>query len=151
MQKQFMPELKPEDRIRVLRDNHKSEKGKYFVQLSQEDMDLRREQLADNSIKYFELSEELKKKKAEFKEQMEPLTRDNQQIMQELKTGQAENDGELFFVPNYEPRKDFPKGSMEIYDDKGYLISERRLQPGEQQDRLHFIKPETLKPAANDQ
>lgn len=148
MAKIFMPELKPEERLRVLRDNHKSESGKYFVQLSQEEMDERREKLADNSIKYFEMSEELKELKAEFKEKMEPLTRDNQGIMQELKTGQSERDGELFFVPNYEPTKDFPAGSMELYDHTGALISVRRLQPGERQERAAFFIP---KKAANDE
>lgn len=148
MQKQFMPELDPKERLRVLRDNHKSEKGKYFVQLSQEEMDSRREKLADNSIKYFEMSEELKGIKSDFKEKMEPLTRDNQTIMQELKTGQAERDGELFFVPNYEPSKDFPMGSMEIYDERGELVSVRRLQPDERQERAAFFIP---KKAANDE
>lgn len=141
MQKQFMPELAPDERLRVLRDNHKSEVGKYFVQLSQAEMDQRREKLADNSIKLFKMGEELKEVKAEFKEKMEPLTRDNNQIMEELDTKQAERDGELFFVPNYDPTEDFPLGSMEIYDENGDLISVRRLQPNERQERIHFLKP----------
>ena len=136
-----MPEMEPAERLRVLRDNHKSESGKYFVQLSQEEMDQRREQLADNSIKLFKLGEELKEKKAEFKEKMEPLTRDNNQLMEELDTKQAERDGETFFVPNYDPTEDFPTGSMEIYDANGDLLSVRRLQPGERQERAQFFIP----------
>lgn len=136
-----MPEADPVERLRILRDNHKSEIGKYFVQLSQADMDQRREQLADNSIKLFKMGEELKEVKAGYKEKMEPLTRENNQVMEELDTKQAERDGELFFVPNYDATEDFPMGSMEIYDEHGDLISVRRLQPSERQDRVHFFVP----------
>lgn len=141
MEKKFMPELDPAERLRILRDNHKSEMGKYFVQLTQVEMDQRREKLADNSIKLFKMGEELKEVKADFKEKMEPLTRDNNSIMEELDSKQAERDGELFFVPNYDPSEDFPTGSMEIYDEHGDLISVRRLAPNERQDRIHFLKP----------
>lgn len=140
MQKIFMPEVSPEERLRILRDNHDSENTTYYKQLTQEEMDLRREQLADNSIQYFEMSEELKTIKAGFKEKMEPLTRDNQQIMQELKTGQAEVEGEIFFVPDYD------QNMMETYNSDGELIASRRLKPNERQQRMPFIKP-----AANDE
>lgn len=140
MQKIFMPEVSTEERLRILRDNHESEETTYYKQLTQEEMDIRREQLADNSIKYFELSEELKEIKGGFKRKMEPLTESNKQIMQELKTGQAEVEGELFKVPNYDDNM------MEVYNQDGELISSRRLLPNEKQQRLPFIKP-----AANDQ
>jgi hypothetical protein len=144
MQKKFMPELDPDVRLKVLRDNHKSEKGKYFVQLSQVEMDSRREKLADNSIKLFKMGEELKGVKAEFKEKMEPLARENNEVMEELDTRQAERDGELFFVPNYDPTEDFPQGSMEVYDENGDLISVRRLQPNERQERAQFYIPKAV-------
>ncbi len=141
MEKTFMPELEPEVRLKVLRDNHKSEAGKYFVRLSQAEMDQRRETLADNSIKLFKKGEELKKVKAEYKEEMEPWIRENNQLMEEIDTKQAERDGEQFFVPNYDATEDFPMGSMEIYDENGDLISVRRLQPGERQERAQFFIP----------
>lgn len=139
MPKKFMPEISPEERLRILRDNHESETTSYFKQLTQEEMDIRREQLADNSIKYFEHSEELKEIKSQFKEKMEPLTRSNQQIMQELKTGQAEVEGEIFKVPNYDDNM------METYNAEGDMISSRRLLPNERQQNLPFLRP-----AAND-
>lgn len=135
-----MPELSAEERLRILRDNHESEQTSYFKQLTQEEMDIRREQLADNSIKYFTMSEELKEIKGDYKRKMDPLTESNKQIMQELKTGQAEVDGELFKVPNYDD------SMMEVYNEEGEMISSRRLLPNEKQQRLPFIKP-----AANDQ
>lgn len=140
MPKIFMPDATPEDRLRILRDNHGSEKTKYFKQLTQEEMDVRRERLAENSIEHFELSEQLKEVKADFKDKMEPLIVDNHKIMKELKTGQAEVEGEIFFVPDHD------SSMMETYNADGELISSRRLRPEEKQQRISFLKP-----AANDQ
>lgn len=141
MQKKFMPDMDPVERLRVLRDNHKFEVGKYFVPLTQTELDQRRETLASNSIKLFKKGEELKKVKAEFKKEMEPWVIENNQLMEEIDTKQAERDGEQFFVPNYEPTEDFPQGSMEVYDENGDLIFVRRLQPAERQERAAFFIP----------
>jgi hypothetical protein len=140
MSKIFEPGLSPEERLRVLRDNHDSELTKYFKQLSQHEMDQRREVLAENSIQHFELSEQLKEVKGEFKEKMEPLIRDNHKLMQEIKTGQALVEGEIFFVPDHD------NSMMETYNSDGEMISSRRLKPEEKQQRISFLKP-----AANDQ
>lgn len=140
MAKIFMPEATPEERLRILRDNHDSEVTPYYKQLTQTEMDQRREVLADNSIEHFELSEKLKQVKSDFKEQMEPLIRDNHKIMEELKTGQAKIEGEIFFVPDHD------NSMMETYNADGELIASRRLKPEEKQQRISFLKP-----AANDQ
>jgi hypothetical protein len=135
MAKVFMPEATPEERLRILRDNHDSEVTKYYKQLTQHEMDVRREQLAENSIQHFEYSEQLKEVKADFKEKMEPLIRDNHKLMQEIKTGQAEVEGEIFFVPDHEA------SMMETYNADGEMIASRRLKPEEKQQRISFLKP----------
>lgn len=135
MPKVFMPEVTPKERLRILRDNHDSEVTKYYKQLSQHEMDVRREQLAENSINHFELSEQLKEVKADFKEKMEPLIRDNHKLMQEIKTGQAEVEGEIFFVADHEA------SMMETYNSDGEMIASRRLKPEEKQQRISFLKP----------
>ena len=135
MPKIFMPELSREERLRVLKDNHNSEVTTYYKQLTQEEMDVRREKLAENSIEHFELSEQLKEVKADFKEKMEPLIRDNHNLMKEIKTGQAEVEGEIFFVPDHDA------SMMETYNADGELISSRRLRPEEKQQRISFLKP----------
>lgn len=140
MAKIFMPEATPEERLRILRDNHNSEITPYYKQLTQHEMDQRRESLADNSIKHFELSEKLKQVKSDFKEEMEPLIRDNHKIMEELKTGQAKVEGEIFFVPDHD------NSMMETYNAEGEMIASRRLRPEEKQQRISFLKP-----AASDQ
>jgi gas vesicle protein len=135
MAKVFMPEASNEERLRILRDNHDSEITKYYKQLSQHEMDQRRETLAENSIEHFELSEQLKEVKADFKEKMEPLIRDNHKLMQEIKTGQAEVEGEIFFVPDHD------NSMMETYNADGEMIASRRLKPEEKQQRISFLKP----------
>lgn len=140
MQKVFMPELKPEERLRVLKDNHESAIETYYKQLSQDEIDMRQHELAVNSIKKFKLDEELKEIKGDFKAQTEPLVARNNELMHEIDTGQAEVKGELFFVPEYDEKL------MITYDGNGEFVSSRRLRPEEQQQRISFLKP-----AANDQ
>lgn len=141
MQKIFMPEVSQAERLRIMADTcDRTEETTYYKQLDQTEMDIRREQLADNSIKHFKLGEELKEIKSDFKERMEPLARDNQQIMHELDTGQAEVKGRLFYLANHDDNM------MEVYNEDGEMISSRRLLPNEKQQRLPFIKP-----AANDE
>jgi hypothetical protein len=140
MSKTFMPELKPEERLRVLKDNHDSAVETYYKQLNQDEIDTRQHELAINSIKKFKLDEELKEIKGDFKAQTEPLAARNNDLMHEIDTGQAEVKGELFFVP------DFDDKLMITYDANGEFVSSRRLRPEEQQQRINFLKP-----AANDQ
>lgn len=134
MTKTFMPELKPEERLRVLKDNHESKVETYYKQLTQEEIDARQHELAQNSIKKFKLDEELKKIKEGFKDQTEPLVDRNKDLMREIDTGQAEVEGELFFVPEYDEKL------MITYDANGDFVSSRRLRPEEQQQRLPFLK-----------
>lgn len=140
MQKVFMPELKPEERLRVMKDNHDSAVETYYKQLSQDEIDSRQHDLAVNSIKKFKLDEELKEIKGDFKAQTDPLVERNKELMHEIDTGQAEVKGELFFVPDYDEKL------MITYDSNGDFVSSRRLRPEEQQQRINFLKP-----AASDQ
>jgi hypothetical protein len=66
---------------------------------------------------------------------MEPLIRDNHKLMQEIKTGQAEVEGEIFFVADHEA------SMMETYNADGEMIASRRLKPEEKQQRISFLKP----------
>lgn len=140
MEKQFMPELSLEDRLRVLRDNHDRKTETYYKRLSQEEIDGRQHELAINSIKKFKLDEELKSVKEGFKAQTEPLVDRNKELMREIDTGHAEVKGELFFVPDYDEKV------MITYDANGDFVSSRRLRPEEQQQKLQFMRP-----AANDE
>ncbi len=140
MPKIFMPEATPEERLRILKDNHDSVIESYYKPLSIEEIETREHELSANSIKKFKLDEQLKGIKEDFKNQTEPLVDRNKSLMKEIDTGQAEVKGELFFVPDYDEKL------MITYDADGAFVSSRRLRPEEQQQRISFLKP-----AANDQ
>lgn len=136
MQKNMFDEnVSLEDRIRQLRDNADiQENGPYTRSLTQEELDLRRESLADNCIEKTRLEGELKAVKAEFKGKIEPLSVQNALICQEIKTKQAEFDGTTFGFADHE------NGMMNFYDDRGEWIGSRRLKPEEKNNLFTGLK-----------
>ena len=130
-----MPELDPAERLAVMRNNadHVNE-GKYFKVLTEDELAQRMRKLADNSIKLSELDDEKKEAVAEFKEQMDPLAKDNKVLMGEIRTRQRLVDGTLFLFADHE------SGMMNTYDELGELVSSRRLFPEEKQTRATFMK-----------
>lgn len=91
MAKLFMPEiLDSKARLQILQDHADHvEETKYLKPLTQEELDLRREQLTDNSIKLGDLDEEKKEVMASFKEKIEPLKAGNKVLLRELRSRQA--------------------------------------------------------------
>lgn len=133
--KQFMPELTPDMRLAALRDNcDRRETEKYDRELSQHEMDQRREQLADNCIAVNGFEDELKEVKADFKAKMDPLKEDNKKLLKEIKSGRAEEEGDLYYMADHE------NGMMEVYDESGDMIRSRRLTPDEKQGRLFPVR-----------
>jgi hypothetical protein len=144
MQKQLLQEYSPEERLRIMRDNYESKHETYYMPLDHEEIAAREQELSKNSIAIYKHTEELKKEKARFKSLIDPLSERNHDLMKEIDTGQAEANGELFFVP------DFDEKVMITYDAKGEFISSRRLNPDEKvQQRVSFLQ--AIKPASNDQ
>lgn len=140
MQKMLFANTSVEDIRRILTDSADSvEQGEYLKSLSQEEMDIRREQMVENSIKLSDLEDQLKEAKAEFKGKIEPLSLQNKALLQELRTKQARLSGMLYHIKNEET------GMMETYDDLGVLISTRRLKPEEKQGTIFS----TLRIASN--
>jgi hypothetical protein len=141
MPKIFMPEVAPEERINILRNNaDKIETTTYEKELTDEELDSKREEFVDNSIAVSKLEDELNEKKKEFKNKIEPLKLVNRGLQQEVKTKKKEVKGQLFHMANH------ADSMMETYDETGELVSSRRLRPDEKQARLFIAKP-----AANDQ
>lgn len=135
MAKQFYPELSPAERLVLLRDNaDKSETTTYFKTLTQDELDERRESLAENSIKLSELEDSKKLTSDRFKAQMDPLKAANKILLGEIKTKQAEVEGELFHIADHDA------GIMETYDANGDLHSSRRLKPDEKQQKLFPVR-----------
>lgn len=131
---QFMPDLTPPERLRLLQENAaKVEETMYQKHLTNDELADRRESLADNCIKFNQLEDELKEIKDTFKGQMDPLKMLNKKLLTEIKTKQQTIDGLLYHIP------DFEKGIMETYDSEGYFISSRRLRPEEKQGNVFSL------------
>lgn len=141
MQKIFMPELTVQERLQILRNNaDEVEQTTYDKDLTQEELDAKREQFVDNSIQISSLEDELNEQKTKYKAKIDPIKLVNKTLQQEVKTKKQKVKGTLFHMANHE------SGFMETYDEAGELIATRRLRPDEKQARL-YIPPK----AANDQ
>jgi hypothetical protein len=112
MSKKFMPEVNdPQEKLRLLHDNcDQQETTVYNKPLSQEDLDIKRETLADNCIELNRLEDDLTGIKKNFKAQMEPLKVDNKVLLKQIKSRQEEIEGRIFHFANHE------EGMMETYD-----------------------------------
>lgn len=130
-----MPEITdPVEKTRLLRDNcDEFEETVYVKPLSQDELDIKHEQLADNCIEVNTLEETLKGVKAEFKGKIEPLKAERGTLLRQIKTRQEETQGKLFHFNNHDD------GMRYTYDENGDLVSSRRLRPDEKQKRIPFI------------
>jgi len=134
MIKIFMPELSAKERTMIMQENAaKVEQTTYQKVLSPEELDARRESLADNCIKLNQFEDELKEVKDDFKLKMDPLRQHNKTILTEVKTKQTTVEGTLFYMANHDD------GVMEVYDNDGGFISSRRLRPEEKQGTIFSI------------
>lgn len=132
-----MPELSPEERLNVMRNNaDKVEREKYEKELTEEELVGKSAQFVENSIAVSNLEDELADKKKEFKNKIDPIKLTNRVLQYELKTKKRKVEGQLFHMA------DQVNSMMEVYDESGELVSSRRLRPEEKIHRpLSFIKP----------
>lgn len=134
MPKIFMPELSPEERLNALRNNaDRIENTTYDKELTQEELDAKREQFVDNSIEVSKLEDELNEKKKEYKNKIEPIKLINRGLQREVKTKKKEVKGQIFHMANH------VDSMMESYDESGEMIASRRLRPDEKQVRMQVV------------
>jgi hypothetical protein len=138
MAKIFMPELSPDERINILRNNaDKVEQTDYEKELTEDELIAKREEFVDNSIDVSKLEDELAEKKKEYKNKIEPIKLINRGLQKEIKTKKKWVKGQLFHMA------DHINGYMETWDETGELVSSRRLRPDEKQGRL-YIAPKAV-------
>lgn len=138
MDKFLMPELTPDDRLQYMIDNCDGhESTTYYKELSQEELDAKREGLVDNLIKISQAEDELNEHKETFKSIANPLKLENKVLQVEVKTRKAEIKGRLFHFA------DHVNSVMNTYDESGEFVSSRRLRPDEKQARL-YIPPKAV-------
>lgn len=129
--KTFMPDLPPDQRLQLLKDNcDDREETTYYKDLSQDDLDIKRESLSDNLVKLSEWEDELTDIKKEHKVKSDPLKVQNKILLTEIKTRKQEVTGVLYHIADHE------QVIMETYDEQGEFVSSRRLRPNEKQPKL---------------
>lgn len=126
-----MPSHEIKDNLQAMA--YSIEETSYYVPLSQEDLDVRREKLTDNFIRFSELDSEMRATAKDFKAKQKPLQEENQELMQCIKMKSEKKDGVLYHVDDQD------EGVMNSYDELGTLISSRRLRPDEKQSSIFQI------------
>lgn len=112
---------------------HSIENTSYYVSLTQDELDVRREKLTDNFIKIADLEATLKATTKMLKAEQKPMVEENSSLMQTIKTKTEEKSGVLYHVDDQEA------GMMHSYDEDGYLVASRRLRPDEKQSSIFSI------------
>lgn len=126
--KLFMPDATPEERKSALQNHSESieEDANYLVDLTREEVEERSKKLVDNLISIQGHEEVLTEAKTTFKKNTEELKKDNRRLQTEVRYGKEQRTGTLYHIANYE------EGLMDMCDEGGYIVSSRRLRPGEQ-------------------
>jgi hypothetical protein len=120
-----------EQRVSVLKDNcDHAESTSYMKDLTQEELDVKRERHIDNCIDLSRMKDELKEIKDRFKESMSPLEDENKRLLIEVKTRKEEKKGWLFEFRDHEA------GMVNVYDETGEFVNMRRMRPDEKQAKL---------------
>jgi uncharacterized coiled-coil DUF342 family protein len=139
--KDFMPEITDvKQRLQLLKDNcDSSEETTYFKELTQEDLDVKREVLSENLVKLSEWEDELNETKKLHKAKADPLKEQNKGLISEIKTRKQQVTGILYHIADHE------NSVMETYDEQGEFVSSRRLRP-EEKSKIPF----PIRKAANE-
>lgn len=96
----------------------------------EEIIEMRRE-YTENSIQIKRKMEELKKIKAEIDGYCKPLIESNTYLLTNIRTGHVEQDQQVYLFD------DQKAGMMKFYDNRGEMVSSRRLTPEERQTRFN--------------
>jgi hypothetical protein len=130
----FMPDATPSERLQALK-NHADkieENASYERDLTDDELDAKRELFVDNSIAVSKLEDELNAYKKAYKGKIEPIKIVNKGLQFEIKTKRAMEKGTLYHLANQD------SSYMETYNENGELIGKRRLRPDEKQTRLYI-------------
>lgn len=106
------------------------EDGNYVRNLDEEELAVKKDELAEISIKLAGVQAEKKEAVAVFNEQMKPLKIDLGTAIQAVKSRAEDCNGRLYHFADHE------SGMMGIYDDRGELVNSRRLKPEEKQGNV---------------
>lgn len=124
----LFPALEGDELRRRLTDNADGiDEGPYTRRLTEEEIVLTKDRLAERTLDLFDLEEHKKEVVADFKEKIDPVKAEIGLHLRAIRTGVEERRGTLYKFVNHEA------GMVDFYDDRGELISSRRVRPEERQ------------------
>jgi hypothetical protein len=103
----------------------------YLLPLSQEEIETKKDHLAENMIELTKMKDELEAIKADFKARIQPVEKDIEIIVEVIKTGKEPRVGTLYLMA------DHSSGNMYMYNEDGRLVYERPLTKNEKQLKIH--------------
>lgn len=134
MEKQILQNLSKKDRIDNLQAMaHSVEETTYYKQLSPEELEVRQEKFIANTMKMNDLETKKKAFVESVKSEQKPLSVENTDLLQSLKTKTEKVEGVLYHIDDQD------EGMMNSYDEDGNFISSRRLRPDEKQSSIFKI------------
>ena len=128
MESKLFQELKIADRAGMLEANCESmEDMTYSKSISQEELEKVRGEFTQLAIEVAALEDQLKEVKEQFAEKLKPMKDEMKESLHILKTRAKEVKERVYVL------KDFSEGMIGIYNNRGELISSRRMMAEESQ------------------
>jgi prophage tail gpP-like protein len=125
-----MMEFRGGDNLQDLRENlrlqaYRITDGSYEQPVSEEELSQIQRRFIDNTITIESIEDEKREAAKQYKQRIKDLQAENKELRFQIKTGKVKRNGKLFEVADTE------RGIMQIFDNDGVLVEERRLTPEE--------------------
>lgn len=135
MDQYFLPNDSKGDRLQVLRDTcEKSIPFNYPKELSKEELDNLKDQLAQDNIKMTKLEEKRKEFMDSHKAELKPLQTRAKDCVEMLRRKSEDVEEEVYLIADQE------EGIMGYYNADGKLVHFRSLTQDERQTRMYSIQ-----------
>lgn len=130
-----LKDLAEDDRKLVLESEALSvEELGYTKRLSEEELQIKREDLANAAIKKAMIEDEFAEIKAQFKDRLEPVNITLKESIEAVKNRSVSIMGKVYKLADYENQM------IHVVDPVGNVISSRRMLPEERQFRIQTAK-----------
>jgi len=131
MKNMFAEDVPQAERLRTLQDNADDVvTGKYDRPLTEEELHEKRSEFFTTSLDISGIKEEKKAFVAVKQAEIKVLEKESKRLSMEIRRKSVEETGNTYLIRNHDT------GMMETYDNRGFLIDERRLKPTERQSTI---------------
>lgn len=121
----------PEARLEMIKSNSDDvEEMVYSKAYDDHELDVLKDELAENSIKIDTIDEEKKEATAEFKHRMDPLKDERKDLLTKIRTKARFVSEKCYAFRDHELRR------VDYYNAEGDLVHSRPMKPGEMQGNL---------------